>query len=309
MRNHIAPCVFLVLLGACATSRQSGPELTLEVGGHTRRYLVHAPPGLESGGPHPAVLVLHGGGGAGGIEDLGRYTGMDAKADASGFIAVYPAALYDNWNDGRNADILREQKEGIDDVAFFRALLDRLVADHHVDPRRIYATGISNGGFMSHRLGCELSDRIVAIAPVAAGMAQPLSLTCAPARGVPVLNFHGTHDGFVPFEGGNVTAPYTRQNRGPTLSSDGTRDVWARANGCGSGVTRSNVTPDARDGTTVEKVTVDGCPAAAPVIQMVIHGGGHTWPGARWVPYLGPVTKDINAADAIWEFFRDRRLP
>lgn len=166
---------------------QSGPRLTLEVGGHTRRYLVHVPPPFGRATPCGAGAAWRGR--RGGIEDLGRYTGMDAKADASGFIAVYPAALYDNWNDGRNADILREQKEGIDDVAFFRALLDRLVADHHVDPRRIYATGISNGGFMSHRLGCDLSDRIVAIAPVAAGMAQPLSLTCAPARGVRGLDF------------------------------------------------------------------------------------------------------------------------
>lgn len=94
------------------------------------------------------------------------------------------------------------------------------------------------------------------------------------------------------------------------MSSDGTREVWARINGCGSSVTRTNVTPDARDGTTVEKVTVDGCPAAAPVIQMVIHGGGHTSAGRAWAPLLGSGDQeDINAADVISEYFRDRTLP
>lgn len=304
----------LALLGAlvlvsCGGRDAADEDLTLQVNGTTRRYLLHVPAGLEAGGPHPAVLVLHGGGGRGkAVETIGRYTGMSDKADEAGFVAVYPAALVENWNDGRNAPGVPEQADNVDDVGFIRALVDAMVADRHVDPRRVYATGISNGGFMSHRLGCELADRIVAIAPVAAGMAEPLSPNCHPTRPVPVLYFHGTQDGYVPFGGGNVVVPGTRQNRGPALSSNATRARWAVVNGCSPDVDR-RTRNDRRDGTSVQWVEHRGCPAGVQVVQVVVESGGHTWPGARWLPLLGRVTREVDAADAIWDFFWERSLP
>lgn len=298
-----------LVLFSCGGRDAVDEDLRLDVNGTSRRYLLHVPAGLDSGGPHPAVLVLHGGGGRGkAVETIGRYTGMSDKADEAGFIAVYPAALVENWNDGRNAPALREQADNVDDVGFIRALMDSLVADRHVDPRRVYATGISNGGFMSHRLGCELADRLVAIAPVAAGMAEPLSPNCRPTRPVPVLYFHGTADGYVPFDGGNVTVPVTGQNRGPTLSSNDTRARWAAVNGCSPEVDRRTQN-DRRDGTSLQWVEHRGCPPGVQVVQGVVESGGHTWPGARWVPMLGRVTREVDASDAIWDFFRERSLP
>lgn len=304
------PALLVVLVAGCGASRSSGPEFTLEHDGQTRRYIVHTPPGMEGNGPHATVLVLHGGGNADDdYRRIGSYTSFDDKADRDHFLTVYPATLWDQWNDGRDAPLLREQREQIDDVGFFRALMDALVAQHGADPARIYATGISNGGFMSHRLGCELADRIVAVAPVAAGMAAPLAPRCQPSRTVPVLLIHGTRDGFVPFNGGTVSAPLTRQDRGQTLSSDDSRRKWAELNGCSQGVTTTSQNKNHLDGTTADRVDQDGCPSGGTVIQWVIRGGGHTWPGANWIPVVGPVSREFNAEDVIWDFFRNRMLP
>lgn len=294
---------------ACAGTRVTPEEHTLGWGGAERRYLVYAPETLGAG-PHPVVLVFHGGGEApavgadsDGAESMGRYTGMNQKAEEGRFLVVYPAARTNNWNDGRNFQGAADQADNVDDVGFVNALLDDLATHKSVDPARVYATGISNGAMFSHRLACQLSQRIAAIAPVAGAMPENLAASCSPPGHVPVLSIHGTHDGFVPMDGGDVTAPMTRQKRGRVLSTESTWRLWAAHNGCSDSVdiVSQNRTPDR---TSVETMTVRGCPDDGPVTVMLVQGGGHTWPGARWFPYLGAVTKEFHAEDVIWGFFQ-----
>jgi len=127
-----------------------------------------------------------GDGTAAGFQD---YATFDVVADTEGFLVVNPESLHDNWNDGR-LDTGIDGLEEVDDVAFVAGLIDRLTREHAIAPERVFATGISNGGMLSHRLACELSDRIPAIATVAAPMAEDLSPVCQLSNPVSVLTPH-----------------------------------------------------------------------------------------------------------------------
>ena len=139
---------------------------TLEFGGRTRNYLVHPPKGYDGKSSLPLVLVLHGA--IQGATNVERMSGMSAKADKENFLAVYPngtsgSGLAPTWNAGACCGYAQMNK--VDDVGFLRALIDRLEHDYPIDPKRVFATGISNGGMMSYRLACEMADRIAAVAP------------------------------------------------------------------------------------------------------------------------------------------------
>ena len=158
-------------LAADPGSISSGGRQTLMHDGIERSYVVRTPSGLaQHNGLVPLVLVLHGGGGnAGNAESM---TGFTAKAEEEDFIVVYPEGTgrfrkrHLTWNAGHCCGIAMKRR--VDDVGFIGALLVKLLADYPVDPKRVYATGMSNGGMMTHRLGIELSDRLAAIAPVVA---------------------------------------------------------------------------------------------------------------------------------------------
>jgi poly(hydroxyalkanoate) depolymerase family esterase len=174
---------------------------TIEIDGRTRNHFVHTPPGYTGKTPLPLVLVLHGA--TESANKVERLSGMSAKADQQNFLAVYPTGTgrlknVPTWNSGACCGHAMEHK--IDDVAFLRALLERVEKDYSVDPKRIYATGISNGGMMSYRLACELSDKFAAISPVEGAQDIP----CHPTSPVSVIVFHGTTDHLVPFNGGST---------------------------------------------------------------------------------------------------------
>ncbi len=167
---------------AAAAERALVPH-TLEVDGITRSYHLHVPPALGPA-PAPLVLVFHGGGGTGpGTERLTRFT---ALADREGFLVAFPEGIEKNWNDGREFTSSRAHRDHVDDVAFVTALVDAIGRAHAVDPRRVYATGISNGGIFSHYLAAHLSARLAAIAPVVGGIADPPEAWLRPEQPVSV---------------------------------------------------------------------------------------------------------------------------
>ena len=126
----------------------------------------------------PLLLVLHGSGGTGvGTITL---THMNDLADKENFIAVYPDGLNKGWADGRGAS--DSDQQGVDDVAFLGQLITTLQAQYAINPHRIYVAGMSNGGFMTQRLGCELANKIAAIVPVVATLSTNQAATCAPSR-------------------------------------------------------------------------------------------------------------------------------
>ncbi len=303
MRHAIAVATLTLCLTALACAGPQATKLTVDVGGTERSYYLHTPPALERGAP--LLLVFHGGGGSSGDKGktLGRFTGLNAIADREGFVVAYPNSLAGNWNDGREGTGAVDT----DDVAFVRAILDDVAENVDIDPARVYAAGISNGGFFSQRLACALSDRVAATYSIVGFIAETLAETCAPPRPVPVAIVAGTADPLVLFDGGQVAG-----DRGLALGAEATVEHWANHNGCTTERRVALDDVDESDGSTVEVVTHGDCDGGANVRFVRIEGGGHTWPSrAQYAPrfVIGPVNRDIDASEDLWAFVSAFSLP
>jgi polyhydroxybutyrate depolymerase len=272
---------------------------SLTIGNLARSYAVHVPPTYDPGRPTPVVLALHAAAMNGAA--MARFCGLNETADRAGFVVVYPNGT------GSTPFFLYWDAGGVrgrpsDDVGYVAKLLDDLATVVHVDPRRVYATGMSNGAMMCYRLAAELSDRIAAIAPVAGTMAIE---TFRPRRPVPVLHFHGTKDGLVLFGGPDERIPKNLK----FLSVDASIRAWAEADGCPETPAVFEVPDLVEDGTRVLRKSYGPGRGGSEVILYIIEGGGHTWPGREpRIPYLGRSTRDIAANDLIWEFFQKHAL-
>ncbi|MFN7973916.1 MAG: PHB depolymerase family esterase [Acidobacteriota bacterium] len=293
---------------AAALAAGLGPgdhRRTLQHGGIERSYIVHVPPGYDGSKLVPVVLNFHGGGGNARVHE--RFSGMNEKADAAGFVVVYPngtgrGTTMLTWNGGNCC--MYAMFHRIDDVGFTSAMLDDLEKVLAVDTKRIFATGMSNGAIMCHRLACELSDRIAAIAPVAGTLGV---VDCSPSRPVPVIDFHGTDDPYLKYTGGFGEHSITK-----TLFESVPRTIerWVEVDGCPGKPVRSTFPNTADDGTTVVKETYGPGKNGAEVVLVTIEGGGHTWPGrAPRLPDLGASTRDVSANDLMWEFFQAHPMP
>jgi len=262
---------------------------TVEANGLTRSYILHVPSGYDRAAT-PVVFAFHGWNAN--AADLQSRTHLDATADRGRFLAVYPQGVDDSFNAGGTCcgGALRRD---LDEAAFARAILADLGDELCLDRRRVYATGISNGGFLSYRFACEHADLFAAVAPVAAIVSVP---TCAPSRPVPVLHFHGTADLLVPVAGRPSWSP-------PVPSLDETIQGWRQRNGC-TGASR--VTYQSSD-VTCEAWTT--CRDGAEVERCLVDGGGHTWPGGEPVPLLGRTTRDLDASEYLWRFFARHAPP
>ncbi|MGF1640957.1 MAG: alpha/beta hydrolase family esterase [Rhodospirillales bacterium] len=270
------------------------------VGGLERTYRLFVPPSDQGGGPFPLVLLFHGGGGNG--LQFARVTRADELAVREGFVVVYPDGMPlvgplgrgGDWNAGADPPQTPAEIDRIDDVAFVRALLEKLAGQYRIDPKRIYATGLSRGAMLSYHLACTLSERVAAIAPVAGAMT---TADCRPKEAVAVLHIHGLTDQFVRVEGGRgVTQRYEWPAVGDGLA------FWRRANGC----------PEPREPTLETTVAQcwqhRGCASGRPV-GFCAFEGGHVWPGQpdppRWQERLGmkPVA-GFSASEHVWAFFK-----
>jgi polyhydroxybutyrate depolymerase len=233
------------------------------------------------------VLSFHGFGATAVEQD--DYTGLRDTADKYGFLLATPQAsgspsewyLYGPVEDGY-----------VDDFAFTGRLIDELSDRLCVDPGRIYATGLSNGAGMASLLGCELDDRLAAIAPIAGS--PFVADRCADARPMPIIAFHGTADPLVPFE----EQPDTGR---PDIFRFGARNAmrnWAQHNGCDMTLFSQRIASDV----VLESYT--NCAEGADVEFYVIEDGGHTWPGATHeMPDMGTTTHSITASELVWDFF------
>ncbi|MFH0887398.1 MAG: PHB depolymerase family esterase [bacterium] len=277
--------------------------------GLTRTYLIHVPPSLTKSKPVPLVIALHGGGGMG--KNMIKLTpgGFDQLADQDGFIVVYPDGLGKNWNDGRsNKEVdYRAHKENVDDVGFISALIDNLINEYNVDPKRVYVTGISNGAMMTYRLGCELSEKIAAIAPVAGNIPQNLLSRCQPHKPVSVLVINNTNDPLMPYKGGDITGPYGKRKLGKVISVAESVDFWVKQNNCNTKAIVTDSDIDPKDGTRVHREIFYGGKDGTEVILYSIEGGGHTWPGGyqyfpEWL--IGKTSREFDANQVIWDFFK-----
>ena len=309
MRPRIAIATLLMLWTAkvLAAAEPLGPgdhTLSLAVGGLQRSAIVHVPPQYDRTVAMPVVLAFHGGGAN--ADTMVRFSGLNDKADEAGFIAVYPNGTGRlqrmlTFNGGNCCG--QAAANGVDDVEFTRRLLDDVAGACSIDSKRVFATGMSNGGIMAYRLASELSERIAAIAPVGGPMGTK---GCRPGRPVSVIHFHGTDDAFAPFQGG--------RGRGLSgtsfFSVDHSIAAWVEADGCDPNPVTIRLPDTTDDGTTVTRTTYGQGKDGAEVVLIVIEGGGHTWPGREpRLASLGKSTRDISANDLTWVFFQRHPLP
>lgn len=279
-------------------------SLDLPLDSGIRRAVACLPAAAAPAAGWPVVLAFHGG--RTHPEMMRRFSGLDSLAAAARAVVVYPAGSGSReglltWNGGNCCG--EAHADGIDDVAFVRALLDDLRKRLPVDGRRVHATGMSNGAMMAYRVAAELADRIASIAPVAGPLALP---AVAPTRPVPVLHFHGTHDEFTPLEGGIGRRSVTRVGHRAII--DGLLD-WVRANGCGAEPACEPV-PCSDEGLAVERLTWGPGRGGSEVVLCRIDGGGHTWPGRKPDSFfLGRSALSLDANELIWEFFVRHPLP
>jgi len=184
-----------------------------------------------------------------------------------------------------------------DDNAFIDQMLDKLSSEYSVDASRVYAAGLSDGGFMAFRLGCTMADRFAAIAAV--GAAMPKNMTCLPSHPLTVVMMNGTSDPIVHYSGGHV-------GRYSVLSADDSAKYWAKLSGCQSKPQRQKISPNEKGGMKTQIDTYDDCQKGAQVALYSIDGGGNTWPGGEQYlveKVIGKTSNDLNANDVIWSFF------
>jgi len=262
--------------------------------GQKREYLLYVPRSYDRTKPTPLVISMHGAGGWPAQQmDVSQWNRL---ADEYGFIVVYPSGIGGAgpriWR-GRGAGLVR-------DVRFISELIDTLKAAYNIDPTRIYANGLSNGGGMAFVLSCTLSDRIAAVGMVASAHILPWSW-CADHRPVPMIAFHGTADRTTPYGGGRSWVARDHQFPSiPTWTAN-----WARRNQCGTNPVESVVAAD------VTRLEYTNCAGGAAVALYTVQGGGHTWPGGKPMPewLVGSTSNGIDATTQMWAFFRDHRLP
>jgi polyhydroxybutyrate depolymerase len=272
---------------ASADSCRPGDRtLSVSIDGAPHEAVLHVPRGAQ--GRVPLVIAFHG------AYDTARSTsvsyGLSQLADREHFAVLYPQATHDRfW------ELRPDQHEDVDAL---RVLLDRVERASCIDRSRVYATGVSNGGGFTARLGCEMADRLAAIAPVAGGYA-PLG-RCRPYRPMPVLEIHGTKDDVVPYGG-----------TGPDHSGSVSRFLaqWTALDGCRGGPKRTTPRPG------VTRLTWDRCAGGTVVEHLRLADTDHGWPGSHWAE-AGKKTPSpphdptgLDTAETVWDFLSRFRLP
>lgn len=272
--------------GACggATALAPAPSIspsaiqpeTMTSGGVLRRYTVFRPLLLDPAKPAPLVVAIHGY--TSNAAEMETSTHFDDQATQDKFIVVYPEGLNRSWNAGACCG-----HNSYDDVAFISELIDRMVSSSHVDAKRVFVTGLSNGGLMAQRLACDLSNRITAVASVSGGL---VTNTCNPSRPISVLEMHGTADAIVPFAGGSTAG------LGYFPSAISVMKRWATLDGCVDSptVTQSGITRTSK---------WRGCSQGALVELVAVLGAEHSWFG----PDADPRPGEPNATEMVWDFF------
>jgi polyhydroxybutyrate depolymerase len=263
--------------------------------GEQREYLLHVPRSYDPTRPTPLVISMHGGAvWPAAQRDISRWNGV---ADENGFLVVYPSGVS---GQGPRAWRVGAREGGERDVRFIAELIDTLKSSYRIDPTRIYADGLSNGGGMAFLLSCTLSDRIAAVGLVSSAQFLSWSACTDAERPVPMIAFHGTHDRQTKYHGGVSWAG--RDFVFPSIPRF--TETWARRNRCAGGAVESVVAADVR------RLEYTDCAAGAPVVLYTILGGGHTWPGGGPGPewFVGSTSRNIDASRRMWEFFREHPL-
>lgn len=296
--------VFGLTGGDASLRAQQGQLQTLAFmqDGLQREFLLYRPTGAAvANGPRPLVLVIHGG--AGTARGMVRLTKRrwNTLANQHGFYVVYPEGNDKIWDfgEGRVSSRLTQK---VDDLTYFRNVIAATSATINIDSSRVFATGLSRGAQASFFLACNLPQQIRAVMPVATNLPEYMVNECQSGPPVGMALVTGTADPQVPYNGGTITV--LGQQRDVVLSSEQTMALWQRRNGCQGNPRAQSI--DARPNDGVSVTLRDWSCSGAPTRHYTVQGGGHTWPNGRQflpVRLVGPVSRDIDAADQGWAFF------
>ncbi|MCX6163413.1 MAG: alpha/beta hydrolase-fold protein, partial [Ignavibacteriae bacterium] len=286
--------LFLLLIFSINLFSQTN-ECKIIIDGTERTYLIHLP---ETGTliyNLPLIIVLHGHGGTG--KQIMKESGFNKLADRDRFIVIYPDGLHKAWNDGRAKS---EKGKMGDDAKFIAQLIDTIYKQYSIDTSRIFATGISNGGFFSFYLAYKLSNKFLAIAPVCANIPDFFKDKYTPDNPVSLMLINGTEDPLVKYEGGKIGFKFGK-SRGKSISTDETIYIFKKLNKC-SDKPKVEEIPDINkdDECYATKYIYSGGIKNTEVVLIKITNGGHTWPGGnQYLPktIVGTTCQDFYGAD------------
>jgi polyhydroxybutyrate depolymerase len=313
-----------------APAQRRDAQEEVKINERTRTFVVHLPQGYDSQHHYPVVILLHGRDQD--AAEMARLTRFNEFADRDSIIAVYPNAVSGRWALGANephpyrrgpyrrhgvwgpgylppgqrpeSGDRREGAPRNQDMQFLHRMLDRVAAHYSVDAHRIYAAGLGEGGFMALRMGCNLADRIAAIAAVAAAI--PRTLNCVPSRPIPVLLMNGTDDPIVHYDGGRY-----KDGMLHLLSAEDSAKEWARLNHCSEKPSESKLPSQQNGGKDTKVYLFDGCHENAQVVLYAVKNGGHTWPGGEQYmneKEIGKTSNALNANETIWSFLVTKKI-
>lgn len=307
-RSYLIALLFSVSLFSCKKNKTAPVDNVyrfsdkITVDGLERTYTLNLPPDYYDAAGFSLVIALHGGGGS--AQQFESTNKLTEKANAAKFIVVYPEGIQSNgvlkartWNAGGCCDYAVTQN--INDVKFISLLIDKLVTTYKINPKKVYATGHSNGGMLAYRLACELSNKIAAIAPNGCTM---VAATCNPSRPVPVLHMHSVLDTNVPYQGGVVNGIGTQGVYLPPL--DSVMNAWSQKNTC------ATIAQVIVNDNNYKLTKWTGCNGNAAIHYYLTKDGGHGWPGGLpGGPNSDIPSTVINANNLLWDFFQQYQLP
>ena len=290
LRVNILIGLFTYFINLAAHAQGKSQQITeqLIVDGMKRKIVSYIPANNKNE-LMPLVIALHGGFAT--PKAMFRLADFRSLADKEKFIVVCPASKK-MWHDGAD-------NKGIDDVKFISDVIDHMITKYHANPQRVYITGISNGGFMTTRLACEIPDRIAAVAVVAATL--DIGEGYDVKAPLPVIYMHGTGDNIIKYNGGKLFGRKMYSHRDVI-------EKWVKVNDCKPEPVVTSIPDNSHDGTAIFKQEYNNNATGFKVISYTIEGGGHTWPGGRqYFPkfIIGKTTRNLNACQTIWEFFKN----
>jgi polyhydroxybutyrate depolymerase len=289
MKKHLL--IIFTFFGFFASAQVTVVD-SIFTGGMYRNYRIYIPAIFTGTTARPLIINMHGY--TSNAFQQQYYSNFEPIADTANFLMVYPNGTFTGTVQFWNAGI---SLSAVNDISFLSNLIDSLKAQYNIDLNRVYSTGMSNGGFMSHTLACELSNRITAIASVTGSIfITQYGVNCHPTRPVPVMQIHGTADGTVPYIGNSTMEPI-----------DSVVNYWVKKNNC-SAVPTTSAVPNINltDGCTADHFLYSGGTLGSTVEHYRVNGGAHTWPGAPFS--IGVTNQDFSASKEIWRFFRPFKL-
>lgn len=275
----------LFALNAYAQPAKTPRLITMEHDKLQRSYLIYVPSSYSGDKPVPLLFVLHGAGDSMHTMAEDKYYWQISASEKYGHIVIFPnggdAKDHATWNSGTCCGTARRSK--IDDVGFIKKIIERVSSFYRIDSKRIYSTGMSNGGMLSYSLACELSDMMAGIAAVAG---TDNTINCKPSRPVPILQIHAKDDDLVLFD-----SPSSRYTSVPATALK-----WKKLNGCTGEVKKVFEVPGAHCEEYAD------CTAGAKVRLCLTYGGKHSWPEKDRVPGQN-ASEAVSASDLMWDYF------